>query len=68
MAAPRRKKTINKQEEIHYCRECARCVPDLTFYTLSIKGEPTLGKCPYVRVGRCVLLSDRSCEHFIPSL
>ncbi len=50
---------------VHRCGECAHVRVMMEFRTLSVKGEPTLGRCPYYEGGRyCVLLSQRSCEHF----
>ena len=51
--------------EQHVCRDCANVTIDTKFSTLSLKGEPTLGRCPYYTDGKyCVLLSQKSCEHF----
>ena len=36
-----------------------------TTSTLSIKGEPTMGECPYWTQSKCVLLSQKACiKHF----
>ena len=44
--------------EQHVCRDCVHVTIDTKFNTLSLKGEPTLGRCPYYTDGRyCVLLS-----------
>lgn len=49
----------------HVCRDCVHVTADTKFNTLSLKGEPTLGRCPYYTDGQyCVLLSQKSCEHF----
>lgn len=51
--------------EQHVCRDCVHVTIDTKFNTLSLKGEPALGRCPYYTDGRyCVLLSQKSCEHF----
>ena len=51
--------------EQHVCRDCANVTIETKFNTLSLKGEPTLGRCPYYTDGKyCVLLSQKSCEHF----
>lgn len=48
--------------ETGICRECQHVIPILRFHTLSIKGEPTLGTCPYSDMK--VLLSQRGCKNF----
>lgn len=49
----------------HVCRDCVHVTIDTKFNTLSLKGEPTLGRCPYYTDGKyCVLLSQKSCENF----
>ena len=51
--------------ERHTCGECVHVTIETKFNTLSLKGEPTLGRCPYYTDGKyCVLLSQKSCEHF----
>lgn len=51
--------------ERHTCGECVNVTIVTKFNTLSLKGEPTLGRCPYYTDGKyCVLLSQKSCEHF----
>ena len=53
-----------KVEEYPPCGLCGHCEYVMEpFNLLSLKGEPTLGKCPYVP-NRCVLLSERGCRHF----
>ena len=53
-----------KKQEPRICRECAHVTEVTRFHTLSIKGEPTLGECPYWKESRCVLLSQKSCSNF----
>lgn len=45
------------------CRECAYLSLIYDNHTLSLKGKPTLGRCPYV-TNRCVIVSEKACEHF----
>lgn len=52
-----------KEQARHYCRECAHVEYLTAFHTLSVKGEPTLGACPF-REWR-VLLCDRACPNFV---
>ena len=61
------KKTDDKRpKEIHYCKECDHCREVWKPHKLlSLKGEPTLGDCPFVK-GRRVLLTERSCVNFKP--
>ncbi len=53
---------------VQFCRECANCTEVWEPHNLlSLKGEPTLGTCPYWTQSRCVLLSQKACkEHFEP--
>ena len=51
-------------KEIHFCRECAHVTVVDDFFTLSLDGKPTLGKCEYWTSSKCVLLSQRSCSFF----
>lgn len=44
------------------CGECANCTPVTKFRTLSIKGEPTMGRCPKEK--HCVLLSQEGCREW----
>lgn len=55
-----------KQPEIkNVCRECEHVTIVTRFHTLSVKGEPTLGECPYWTQSKCVLLSQKACaKHF----
>ncbi len=46
------------------CRDCKNVTPETKHNTLSVKGEPTLGTCPYWEKSRCVLLSQDSCKKF----
>lgn len=52
--------------ELHRCGDCENVTPVLApHHLLNIKGEPTLGTCPYWKESRCMLLSWRSnCEHY----
>lgn len=62
MVRPRVTQTDGQQ---HVCRECVHVTIETKFSTLSLKGEPTLGRCPYYTGGKyCVLLSQKSCGHF----
>ena len=58
MAQRQQKKPLNK------CRECVHVIPVTEHYSLSVKGEPTLGKCPYWEESPCVALSQASCAKF----
>lgn len=60
------KKRDNNNVVRHKCGDCVNVTPVMEpHHLLSIKGEPTLGTCPYWRESKCVLLSHRStCEHF----
>ena len=49
--------------QVFTCGECRSCTPVTTFFTLSVEGKPTLGKCPHV-ADRKVLLSEKSCSNF----
>ena len=52
------KKRITTTKTVqYYCRDCQKAVPVMDFHTLSIKGEPTMARCPHVK-GHCVLLSQ----------
>jgi len=58
-------KEEKRPNEIHYCKECEHCTyVTEPFKLLSLKGEPTLGDCPYRN--RRVLLTERSCVNFKP--
>ena len=46
------------------CKHCKHCTPYMEFHTLSLKGQPTMGTCPYWTTSKCVLLSLDSCNHF----
>lgn len=60
------KAKIKKTQTVNHCRECAFCEVETKFETLSLKGEPTLGRCPnYTNKEYCVLLSQRACKLFI---
>lgn len=54
--------------QLHTCRECANVTPVLSpHHLLSVKGEPTLGTCPFWTESRCILLNWKStCPHFKP--
>lgn len=60
------KKESNKKPVVtHKCGECANVTLVTIFHTLSIKGEPTMGECPYWTQSKCVLLSQKACQdHF----
>lgn len=63
MCAKRTSKVVSK--ETHMCGECSFCEVETKFETLSLKGEPTLGRCPYYINKRfCVLLSQKACDKF----
>jgi len=49
--------------EGHHCRDCAKVEIVTKFNTLSLKGEPTLGRCPHV-TNRSVLLSEDACKNY----
>lgn len=51
-----------KEAPIKFCRDCKNVTPVTKFNTLSLKGEPTLGRCPHAKYS--VLLSQAACEHF----
>ena len=60
-----RKKIKPESAAVHKCMECEFCKEEMAFHTLSLKGEPTLGRCPYYTNGKfCVLLRQKSCKHF----
>ena len=48
--------------EAHRCKECVNVTEVRDFSTLSLKGEPTLGTCPFWLKSKCVLLSQRACK------
>lgn len=55
-----------KPKVFHKCGECANVVEETKFHTLSLKGKPTLGRCPHYMDGKvCVLLSQMSCDKFV---
>lgn len=57
------KKRITTTKTMQYhCRDCQKAVPVMDFYTLSLKGEPTMAHCPHVK-GHCVLLSQKACDN-----
>lgn len=57
------KKRITTTKTVqYYCRDCQKAVPVMDFHTLSIKGEPTMARCPHVK-GHCVLLSQKACDN-----
>lgn len=60
-----RKRNKESKGSTNKCGECALCEVEMKFSTLSLKGEPTLGRCPYYAKGiYCVLLSRVACKHF----
>nr|DAW80119.1 MAG TPA: hypothetical protein [Caudoviricetes sp.] len=59
------RKKCNKQANAFHCRECEFCETETKFETLSLKGEPTLGRCPYYKGKKfCVLLRQKACNKF----
>ena len=48
---------------VHKCRECAKVEIVTKFSTLSLKGEPTLGRCPHEKY--CVILNHKACDNFV---
>lgn len=60
-----KKREIQVVAERNVCRDCANVTIETKFRTLSVTGEPTLGRCPYYKESKfCVLLSQKICEHF----
>ena len=55
-----------KEIILNRCGDCANVTPVTDkFHLLSIKGEPTVGTCPYWTESRCTLLSwESNCKHF----
>lgn len=51
-----------KQAKHPTCGMCKNCTPLTDFHTLSIKGEPTLGRCPKWTKSKSVLLSLDWCK------
>ena len=49
-----------KKAEVGTCGECANCTIVTKHNTLSIRGDPTLGRCP--KEEYCVLLSQKGCQ------
>lgn len=59
------KKAVLKDMPGGVCGDCAHVSVVTSFHTLSVTGNPTLGRCPYYTGGKyCVLLSQRACEYF----
>ena len=56
------KKRITTTKTQYHCRDCQKAVPVMDFHTLSLKGEPTMARCPHVK-GHCVLLSQKACDN-----
>ena len=48
---------------VHKCRECAKVEILTKFSTLSLKGEPTLGRCPHEKYGG--ILNHRGSSNFV---
>ena len=47
------------------CGDCAHVNVVTEQHTMSVFGNPTLGRCSYYTEGKyCVLLSQAGCEHF----
>lgn len=64
MSSKRKVKALPK--EVYHCKECSLCEVETKFETLSLKGEPTLGRCPhYKNMMFCVLLSQKACDKFV---
>lgn len=58
-----RKKVISKVDGV--CRDCVHVEIVTKHSTLSVLGEPTLGRCPFYTGGKyCVLLLHDSCENY----
>lgn len=58
-------KKINGAQIKNKCCECVFCEVEMKFETLSVKGEPTLGRCPhYTNKKFCVILTQRACDKF----
>jgi len=55
-----------KPTTLHRCGDCANVTPVTDkHHLLDLKGNPTMGTCPYWRESRCTLLSWLSnCKHF----
>lgn len=53
-------KNVQSVKDVGICRDCSLVSPITRFQTLSLKGEPTLGECPFQTAK--VLLSQR-CDH-----
>ena len=60
--AKRNQKIQQPELNVGVCRDCALVTYVTKWETLSLKGEPTLGTCPYQDVK--VLLSLRGCPHW----
>ena len=59
------RKVIKKEIVVRHCKECVHAVPITRFHTLTVDGKrPTLAECPFWTLSKCVLLSQKSCEHF----
>lgn len=60
----RRKRMKKRGKEIvnNVCGDCVRGEVYLEFSTLSLKGMPTIKKCPYFEYKR--LLSEKACDKF----
>lgn len=53
------------EEVRHKCGECAHCTYVKDHWTLSVDGKrPTLGRCPFWKKSRSVLLSQKACGNF----
>lgn len=55
---------MQKNKEKKCCGKCKHCTPVFDFKTLSLKGEPTLGRCPNWTLSKSVILSHDVCDLF----
>ena len=56
---------VKKTTAEHSCKECALCEELTEQRFLSLKEEPTLGRCPHWTESRSVLLSwKHNCSNF----
>lgn len=54
----------SKVSRENVCGDCKHCTPYLAFHTLNVKGQPTMGTCPYWTQSKCVLLSQPACKKY----
>lgn len=55
---------VKKVKTNEVCGDCMHCSPYMSFNTLSIKGKPTMGTCPFWKTSKCILLTQPACEKF----